>query len=246
MCVRTRDVTSGCDIPKAPRSPKPQRVQCYRQPPDGARVQSKGLSCGFSGWLCVQPPGLPLPTVGREPVCLWGLRKEPPACWAPVHVHRVASLCTWHLPPSHDHLGMAHTACPANPGFPGLCVRTSWWVGVLKQTPSSLPTPQTLTFPSCQAALHRGGSLLPTFTQVVPFAENGLSPAKLLPILQRLQSKTHLLLEAHQIAPASAHFPHHPLCTPPLTTHCPGLCVGPTLFSHCLLPLAHSRIFPRG
>lgn len=83
-------------------------------------------------------------------------------------------------------------------------------------------------------------SLLPSFTQAVPFAENGLSPAKLLPILQRLQSKTLLLQEAHQISPALAHFPHKPLGAPSLTTHCLGLCVEPTLFSHCLLPMVLS------
>lgn len=77
------------------------------------------------------------------------------------------------------------------------------WVAVLKQVPSSIPTPQTLTFPSCQTAFRCGRSHLPSFTQDVPSAETGPSPAKLLPILQRLQSKTVLLWEAHQNLPIS-------------------------------------------
>lgn len=44
VCVRTTDVTSGGNIPKAARSLKPWIVQCSKQPPDGAQVQFKGGS----------------------------------------------------------------------------------------------------------------------------------------------------------------------------------------------------------
>lgn len=214
--MRTRDVTSGCDIPKAPRSRTPQSARCSIPPPDGAQVQPKGLSCGFSGWLCVQPLGLPLPSVGREPRCIWGVREELLGACA----------CTQGSQSAHGIFLPAMTT-RGRPTLQALqtlafqdyvCRQAGGYLCGRRPHPASL---LPILHPSLLAGCpHRGVSLYPSFTQAAPFDKNGVSPAKLLPILQRLQSKTLLLQEAHQFSLASVHFPPHPLCASFLTTHC--------------------------
>ena len=163
LCVRASDVTSLCDVPKAPRSLKPQRVQGSTQPPDGAQVQPKVQRCGFGpGWaLCSASAPAPFPWG-------WGARARARACGlcvcvcvcvcmrgagrdrltaglAPARVHGVAILHTASSS-CHDPLGTAHTPCPANSGSPGICVQTAGGCMCVKQIPSSLPLPRPSPF----------------------------------------------------------------------------------------------------
>ena len=147
--------------------------------------------------LCVRPPRLPPPT---RSVCMSGTGRDCLiADWAPVRLHGVASLCTWHPPPYPDHLGTAHTSCSANPGSPRTCVSTSRRMHVCWSRPhpaSPLPKPSPFT-PASLPLNPACPSFPPSLTHAFLLAENGLPPAQLLPILQRLLSKSRLLQEAH-------------------------------------------------
>lgn len=128
-------------------------------------------------------------------------------------------VCTWHLPPCHDHQGTAHTPGPADPGFPGLCVQTGWWVPVWKKTPSSLTAPHTPTFTPARLPLTVACPSIPPLPRLLPLIRMVSPQPSSYPFFKD-QSKTLLLQEAHQFSLASAHFPHHPFCASFLTTHC--------------------------